>query len=144
MKNKGFTLIELLAVIIILAIIALIATPIILGIIEDTRESAKVNSAQFVIDGVQTAYGIAYSKSYGTDKLAGQTPTVEQVKNELQFKNATPSEVKDNKFSVTTKDNVTCTFERDSEDQKLKLASDKCGLGNKVTEAEEVVIGTVK
>ena len=33
MKEKGFTLIELLAVIVILAIIALIATPIILGII---------------------------------------------------------------------------------------------------------------
>ena len=32
-KNNGFTLIELLAVIVILAIIALIATPIILGIV---------------------------------------------------------------------------------------------------------------
>ena len=39
MKKKGFTLIELLAVIVILAIIALIATPIILGIIDDTRKS---------------------------------------------------------------------------------------------------------
>jgi len=37
MKNKGFTLIELLAVIVILAIIALIATPIVLGIIEDVK-----------------------------------------------------------------------------------------------------------
>ena len=35
MNKKGFTLIELLAVIVILAIIALIATPIILGIIND-------------------------------------------------------------------------------------------------------------
>ena len=35
--KKGFTLIELLAVIVILAIIALIATPIILGIIDDAR-----------------------------------------------------------------------------------------------------------
>ena len=32
-KNKGFTLIELLAVIVILALIALIATPIILNVI---------------------------------------------------------------------------------------------------------------
>ena len=46
MKNKGFTLIELLAVIVILAIIALIATPIILGIINDARESAKKRSAE--------------------------------------------------------------------------------------------------
>ena len=34
MKKKGFTLVELLAVIVILAIIAVIATPIILGVIE--------------------------------------------------------------------------------------------------------------
>ena len=38
MKNKGFTLIELLAVIVILAIIALIATPTILGVIEKSKK----------------------------------------------------------------------------------------------------------
>ena len=39
MKNKknGFTLIELLAVIIVLAIIALIATPIIFNVIENAK-----------------------------------------------------------------------------------------------------------
>ena len=39
--KKGFTLIELLAVIVILAIIALIATPIIFDIITDSKEKAK-------------------------------------------------------------------------------------------------------
>lgn len=39
-KNKGFTLIELLAVIVILAIIALIATPMVLKYIETTRRGA--------------------------------------------------------------------------------------------------------
>ena len=43
--KKGFTLIELLAVIIILAIIALIATPIILNVIEDARKSAGKSEA---------------------------------------------------------------------------------------------------
>ena len=50
MKRKGFTLIELLAVIVILAIIALIATPIILGIIEDTRNSSKDESVKLYLD----------------------------------------------------------------------------------------------
>ena len=46
MKNKkGFTLIELLAVIIILAVIALIATPIVLNVIESARKSANKDSA---------------------------------------------------------------------------------------------------
>ncbi|MDD3187228.1 MAG: prepilin-type N-terminal cleavage/methylation domain-containing protein [Bacilli bacterium] len=38
--KKGFTLIELLAVIVILAIIAVITTPIILNVIEDSKEKA--------------------------------------------------------------------------------------------------------
>jgi prepilin-type N-terminal cleavage/methylation domain-containing protein len=37
MKKKGFTLVELLAVIVILAVIALIATPSVLKMIEQSR-----------------------------------------------------------------------------------------------------------
>ena len=40
MKKKGFTLVELLAVIVILAVISLIAIPMILGVIETARKSA--------------------------------------------------------------------------------------------------------
>ena len=43
MKRKGFTLIELLAVIVILAIIALIATPTILGVIEKAGQVANIS-----------------------------------------------------------------------------------------------------
>ena len=55
MKNKGFTLIELLAVIVILAIIALIATPIILGIINDARTQSRKRSAELAYTGVEYA-----------------------------------------------------------------------------------------
>ena len=44
--KKGFTLIELLAVIIILAIIALIATPIVLNVINDARKSAGLSETE--------------------------------------------------------------------------------------------------
>ena len=50
--KKGFTLIELLAVIVILAIIALIATPIILNIVEDSKKQAIISSANLYIDGL--------------------------------------------------------------------------------------------
>ena len=53
--KKGFTLIELLAVIVILAIIALIATPIILGIINDAREKANERSAELYASAVRNA-----------------------------------------------------------------------------------------
>lgn len=55
MKQKGFTLIELLAVIVILAIIALIATPIILGIIKNSKEQSIMRSAELYIDAVEQA-----------------------------------------------------------------------------------------
>ena len=55
MKNKGFTLIELLAVIVILAIVALIATPIILGIINDTKEQSNKRSVENYADSIKNA-----------------------------------------------------------------------------------------
>ena len=45
MKKQGFTLIELLAVIVILAVIALIATPIILNVIEESKKGSAEQSA---------------------------------------------------------------------------------------------------
>ena len=55
MNKKGFTLIELLAVIVILAIVAIIATPIVLDIINDTKRSAQLRGADFYIDAVEQA-----------------------------------------------------------------------------------------
>ena len=59
MKRKGFTLIELLAVIVILAIIALIATPIVLDIIADTKKSAAERTADNYIKQVENAIATA-------------------------------------------------------------------------------------
>ena len=55
-NEKGFTLIELLAVIVILAIIALITTPIVLNVISTARLDAAKNKMYGVIDAVRLAY----------------------------------------------------------------------------------------
>ena len=51
-RQNAFTLVELLAVIIILAIVALIATPIILDVVEDARISAGKSEAQMILGGI--------------------------------------------------------------------------------------------
>ena len=53
-NEKGFTLIELLAVIVILAIIALISTPIVMNVINQSRKKAAEDSAYGVIEAVKT------------------------------------------------------------------------------------------
>ena len=56
MKRKGFTLVELLGVIVVLAIIALITTPVVLGVIESTRKGAFVDSVYGLIETTNIYY----------------------------------------------------------------------------------------
>ena len=55
MKKRGFTLIELLAVIVVLAVVALIAFPIIAGIIEKTKRSAAYRSVEGYVEAANNA-----------------------------------------------------------------------------------------
>ena len=69
--KKGFTLIELLAVIIVLAIVALIATPIIMNVIDDSKESANLRSVE--------GYAEAVRQKYFNDSLGGGTPVIDET-----------------------------------------------------------------
>ena len=53
MKRKGFTLIELLAVIVVLAIIALIATPIVMNTIKNAKKGAAERSADNYVKALE-------------------------------------------------------------------------------------------
>lgn len=66
-NSKGFTLIELLAVIVILAIIALITTPVILNVIENARQNAAIDKAWGTIDAVRLSY--TQANTLGTDAV---------------------------------------------------------------------------
>ena len=70
MKKKGFTLIELLAVIVVLAIIALIATPIVMNVIKKANEGAAERSADNYLKAVDTL--IATEKLDGTPLVDGE------------------------------------------------------------------------
>ena len=90
-RHNAFTLIELLAVIIILAIVALIATPIILNVIEDAKISAGKSEAQMILGGINNyCETIKLKKQMGTlgendvdceGKTTFTTPELEKMVN---------------------------------------------------------------
>lgn len=125
-SKKGFTLIELLAVIVILAIIALIATPIVLGIIEDARNNAKKRSAELVIQSVELAYSTAFMAD-------GSAPTLTAVQDAFKMDSATWDR-KENK--ITTGDKVTCTVTTTNNNLSVN-----CDEDNVTTSTMEIVAG---
>jgi prepilin-type N-terminal cleavage/methylation domain-containing protein len=72
--KKGFTLIELLAVIVILAIIAVIAVPIVLNIIDETKENANKRSIDMYAKALEIS--IASYKLNG-NSLSGSFTTTD-------------------------------------------------------------------
>ena len=74
MKRKGFTLIELLAVIVVLAIIALIATPIVMNTIKNAKKGAAERSADNYVKAVEQK--VAESRIDGT-KIANGTYNIQ-------------------------------------------------------------------
>ena len=60
MNNKGFSLIELLAVIVLIAIIALITTPIVLNVINDSSENVFTDDAMSLSKAADNYYTASY------------------------------------------------------------------------------------
>ncbi len=91
-NTKGFTLIELLAVIVILAIIALIATPIVLNLIDKARKGAAESSAYAYVNAAEKAAVVTLMENTGV-KLAGTTCTVSDDGKALDCKDSSSSSV---------------------------------------------------
>ena len=104
MTKKGFTLIELLAVIIILAIVALIATPIILNVIDDARVSAGRSEANMILSGINN-YCASEEMKYQLDnsytKICTKDMTKEDVPTMVNLGNATVEKLTYNGTKLT-------------------------------------------
>jgi len=104
MKKNGFTLIELLAVIIILAIVALIATPIILDVVEDAKKSAAKSEAQMIVSGINNYCATAEMKAQLDDTytdICDDGVTAAEVATMVNLGNATVSDVEFSNGAVT-------------------------------------------
>jgi len=80
MNKKGFTLIELLAVIIILAVIALIATPVVLNVVENARREANKNSVYGLLDAAKYYYADSLLDSNKASNINGTTNLYGDIK----------------------------------------------------------------
>ena len=159
MKNKGFTLIELLAVIIILAIIALIAMPLVLNTIEKARKGAAEASAYAYAEEVDRYLvlsqidptlpklqpGVEYQLSRESNEVAALAdPATTYINDLVDIKGDKPtkgylklnSENKIEKIEMVMKAYpVTC------ENDECKVTGDR--IGNPDTEAPVLELGEV-
>ena len=88
MKNKrGFTLLELLTTIVILTVIALIAIPIILNIINKARLRAFVNTGYGILKATEN-YRI--SELLNDNNTGDVSVSFDDYKNQLSFKGTKP------------------------------------------------------
>ena len=143
MKNKAFTLIELLAVIVILAIIALIATPIILGIIKDARENAKKRSAELVYTGVEYAYTQSLFKE-GSENVVDDV-TLETIDKYLNVDNVAShgfdsSDTAKEELQIQTKDNVYCKVTKNTSKNVFEVS---CGMSDEYDDEEVMGVKTI-
>lgn len=63
MKNKGFTLMELLAILVILASVSVIATPIIISVVDDSKEANRKNTVKTYVKEIYNAYMITITEN---------------------------------------------------------------------------------
>lgn len=91
--KKGFTLIELLAVIVILAIVAVISTPLIINVINNVKKSALEDSAYGIVEAANLYYAKQMENGLSADLLFTPDTTKKGMYNEnnkLSYKGSLP------------------------------------------------------
>ena len=138
--KKGFTLIELLAVIIILAIVALIATPIILNVVEDARISAGRSEASMIYSGINNycATSDMENQLNGTTDICADGVTTVEVAIMVNLGNAAVTEVgySDGKVTNLVVESNTHTFTLCG-DGTFAMDEEECSIKPPVIEEPE-------
>ena len=122
-NSKGFTLIELLAVIVILAVIALIATPLIMGVIDDARKGSAKNGAYGYVKALENTIATEMIKDTTISPAATQTTVGEVVFKKLA-----------NDGTSTTTEGKTINYKGTKPaSQSLQIVNGTVGCGSTIT-----------
>lgn len=90
MNRKGFTLVELLAVIAIIAIIALITTPIVLNVIQTSKENAFKDTAHGLVVAAGTYQAEKQALNEDTTLFINYQTSSDEEKDVLKTKGVLP------------------------------------------------------
>ena len=140
-KKKGFTLIELLAVIVVLAIIALIATPIILGVIDKAKIGAAKSSVFGYADAVEKSYVIAQTNGTISSWPASDENGCYIVSDIKEFVKVKGKQLTDDTKVCLNEKHIVITISGKVDGYEFTYEDNKVTIGDKSTEVVEVLEG---
>lgn len=141
--KKGFTLAELLAVIAIIAIVALITTPIVINVINSSREKAFMDTAHGLIVAAGTYQAEKQAANEDTTLLINYKTSSKEEKNQLKTDGELPDA---GEFMVDENGKVTLAlWSNEAHICVVKGASEKnVRIDNNITEADDCIIANIK
>jgi len=126
-KNKGFTLVELLAVLVILALIALIITPLVGNMIKESGEKVTAEQEKTIIRAAQK-WALANSNSLSIVDGAVYNLSLQDLKNSAYYDDTS---VINPSTGNEMNGCIVITYRASSQDYKYEYKEATCTTGPK-------------